>query len=138
MYAQNAQDLLTKIATVPALSASVGLSVGGQTPDPAMSKIPLPAAWVLLADDIAKDPDTGLIPMIQHLNLTYVVMIYLPYIGQSDLLTNQYPLLEAVRSAIHGTTAPSGFRWKYQKAKLVLINPGRIAYEQRYTLDAAA
>jgi hypothetical protein len=134
MYAENAQNLLALLETVPSLVNTSGLAVGGRAPDPAMSRIPLPSAWVILADDKPQDAETGSNPAGQAVHTTYVVMIYVPYINQSDLIANQLPLIESTVKAIRGQQSTSGTRWRYEGQKLALINPDRLAYEQRYSL----
>ncbi len=130
-----ATDIYTKLATVSVLAASAGFALGGKAPDPAMTKIPLPAAWVLLGSDEATEPETvGLVARNQVLRVEYVVMIYVPYLSQTDLINTQFPLLRAARAAIHSTTAPNGNRWSYKKQKLALVNVDRLAYEQRYVV----
>ncbi len=130
-----ASDLLTKLLAVPTMSG--GMAVGGKPPDPAMTKIPLPAAWVLLGEDKADDVETALVPQFQSLLITYIVMIYVPYLSQADLINTQLPLLRAARSAIHATQAPNSVRWKYASQKLALVNVDRMAYEQRYLVRAS-
>ncbi|OYV99040.1 MAG: hypothetical protein B7Z62_02055 [Deltaproteobacteria bacterium 37-65-8] len=132
-----ATDLVTKLETVTALATSSGMAVGGKAPDPALTKIPLPAAWVILGEDKADDIETGMIPTTQSVVITYIVMIYVPYLSQTDLINTQIPLMRAARSAIHATKAPNGNRWKYNGQKLALINVDRMAYEQRYTVRAS-
>lgn len=125
-----ASDLMTKLGAVTGLS--IGMALGGRDPDPSMTKIPLPAAWVLLAEDKPNDPETALVPTSQMLLVDYVVMAYVPYISQSDLINTEFPLLRAIRTAIHSTNSPNGNRWKYLGQRLVLANTDRLGYEQRY------
>lgn len=136
MIADNAKALIDLLRTVPALAQNVGLTLGGQTPDPSLSKIALPAAWVLHTGDKPTDPDDAIVPAVQGVRFHYVVAIYLPYVSQSDMLNVQFPLLEAVINAVRGQTAPSGHRFAYAGQRITLINPGRITYEQTYTLQA--
>lgn len=130
------QDLYTKLATVSALANSAGFAVGGKQSDPALTKIPLPAAWVLLGNDKPMDDETGLVPATQVLLVEYLVLVYVPYTSQSDLIGTQFPLLRSARTSIHATTAPNGYRWKYMGQKLVLVNPDRLCFEQRYAIRA--
>lgn len=134
MYTENAQNLLSLVETVPALVKTSGLAVGGRSTDPAMASIPLPSAWVILADDKPRDPETGSNPDGQVVITTYVVMVYVPYISQADLITNQLPLLESVMKAVRGKQSTSGQKWRYEGQKLTLINTDRLAYEQRYSV----
>lgn len=134
MYTENAQNLLALVETVPALVKTSGLAVGGRATDPAMASIPLPSAWVILADDKPRDPETGSNPDGQVVITTYVVMVYVPYISQADLIANQLPLLESVMKAVRGKQSTSGQKWRYEGQKLTLINTDRLAYEQRFSV----
>ena len=130
-----ALDLHTKLATVSALAASAGFAVGGRTSDPALTKIPLPAAWILMMKDEATEQDSlAVVSAQQVLKIEYGVMIYVPYTSQTDLISTQFPLLRAVRTAIHATSAPNGYRWKYKGQRLALINADRLCYEVRFEI----
>ena len=128
------QDLFSKLITVPAIANFASFTAGGGASDPAMTKIPLPAAWVLLAGDMPVDKESGAVPITQILQIEYVVMVLLPYTSQSDILNTQIPLLRAIRKSIHGTLAPNGFLWKYTGQKLAKLNPDRMGYEQRFVV----
>lgn len=130
-----AQDLLAKIGGIPALPA--GFAIGGRVIDPAMTQIPLPAAWILLGDDKPVDLEMGLVPLMQVTMISYIVMVYVPYTNQADLVNVQLPLLRTIRTAIHGTPSPTVDRWKYEGQRLVLVNTDRLAYEQKYCIRAA-
>ncbi|MHB1266289.1 MAG: hypothetical protein ACYCY2_01655 [Acidithiobacillus ferriphilus] len=138
--ANSAQDIFTKVSAIPALSASTGLTVGGQEPDPGLTKIPLPAAWVLFSD--ATNQNTGqlenLPPRLSNVLLQQTIMLHLPYKSQSDLITVQLPLLEAVINEIQGTTiGTSGVasqRWNFHSAKLAALNPDRLIYRVIFEL----
>lgn len=136
MLAECAQHILGQVQTVPVLANSAGMAVGGRDIDPAMTKLQLPAAWVVLTQDRSNDPMTGVNPGGQTLLLFYSVLIYVPYTSQSDLITNQLPLLESVIKAVHGVQAPHGHKWRYEGQRLVLVNPDRLGYEQRYSIPA--
>lgn len=126
-----AQDIFSKVSAIPALAQSTGLTVGGQEPDPGMTKIPLPAAWVLFSE--ATNQNVGqlenLPPRLSNVLLQQTIMLHVPYKSQSDLITNQLPLLESVIQAIQGTTVgPSDAasqRWNLHSVKLVAINTDR-------------
>ena len=75
-----------------------------------------------------------LVPATQIMLGTWAVTIFVPYVDDTDMLATQYPLLEAVRDAIHATDAPSGERWCYLGQKIALVYPDRLAYEQRYSV----
>ena len=135
MISENALDLIARVTSITAFANSASFTLGGHGVDPALVKIPLPAAWVLYRGDGQKeDSDEALVPGVGIMLSTWSVILYVPYAVQSDLLTVQFPLLESVITTIRGKTAPSGHRWRYDGQKLVNVLPDRIAYEQRYTL----
>lgn len=134
MYAENALNLLTLLETVPALAVNSGLAAGGRASDPSMIHIPLPCAWVIMADDKPNDPPTGSNPAGQVVSTDYIVMLHVPYTSQADLLANQLPLLEAAVTAVRGKQSAKGQKWRYSGQKLVLVNPDRLVYEQRYSV----
>lgn len=143
MIAENVGDFIAKLVTVPALANSSGLALGGKGVDAGLRQVALPCAWVMYAkDDADEEPfgsgghQPGLVASPGVMKVTISILIYLPYSDQVDLLTIQFPLLETVVKAIHGTRAPSGHRWRYLGQKLALVYPDRIAYEQHYTLTA--
>jgi hypothetical protein len=147
MIAENAEDLVARVTSVPALATSAGLALGGRGADPALTKIPLPAAWIMFGKDQVNEPPYGtsqsggfggMVPQIENIQQVFSVVIYVPYISQDDLLTTQYPLLESVIAAVRGNgrPAPSGHRWRYIGQKLAMVYPDRLAYEQHYTIDA--
>lgn len=136
MIAENAANLVGLIRSVPSLANSAGFAAGGKAPDPALTKIPLPAAWVLYIGDKPNEPSTGANPAGQTLTANFVVMLYIPYVSETDLETNQYPLLEAVIQSIRGQQAPKGMKWHYEGQRLASVNPDRLSYEQRYSLTA--
>ncbi len=127
-------DLYTKLTSVTALANAASFTAGGNAADPALTKIPLPAAWVLLSNDKPMDNETGVVPLTQVVLVEYTVLIYVQYTTQADLINTQIPLLRSARSAIHGTEGPNRNRWKYMGQKLVLVNPDRLAYEQQYAI----
>ena len=134
-----ANDLYAKVQAIPAIAAATGLAVGGKSPDPGMTKMTLPAAWILFeqaqstVDANSRLPSANL-PAL----LSYAVMLYIPYIGQQDLITNQLPLVELVAKTVHGTDAPTGQRWRFTTAKLVLVNPDRMGYRLTFLVDAGS
>ena len=143
MIAENAADLVARVKSIPALTNSAGLAIGGKAGDPSLLKIPPPVAWILFGGDQAdEEPYTassrtgpGMVPSVEVVLAIFRVLVYVPYINDDDLLTNQYPLLESVIRAIRGQQAPSGHRWRYLGQKLTLVYTDRLAYEQRYSLD---
>ncbi len=134
-----ASDLYTKVQVIPAIASATGLAVGGKTPDPGLSKMPLPAAWILFESATSTvDPSTPLPSTNLPALLSYAVMLYVPYIGQQDLIANQLPLVELVAKTVHGTTAPTGQRWRFSTSKLVLVNADRMGYRINFLLDAGS
>lgn len=151
MIAECAADLLARVQGVSALAERSSISLGGHSIDPGLLKIPLPAAWVMYGGD---QPDEapygtsgqggyGLVPAAQVMLSNWRVVVYVAYTSDADLLTNQFPLLEAVAKAVKTAVtdpsgdivAPSGHRWRYTGQKLALVYNDRLAYEQHYTLD---
>lgn len=140
MIAEIAADLVGKVRSVTAISTRSGLSLGGRSGDPGLLKIPLPAAWVTMKGDQVDErdythgPESGLVSKWQPMMATYAVTVFIPYLDDADLLATQYPLLRAISDAVHGTEAPSGYRWRYIGQKIALVYFDRLAYEQHYTL----
>lgn len=143
MIAEIAADLVARVKSVPALAASASLSLGGHGTDPALLKIPLPAAWVRYeGDSVDEAPYStssgggmAIIPESQLMLCMASVIIYLPYISEADMIDNQYPLLEEVIHAVHAQEAPSFYRWRYFGQKIALVANDRMAFQQRYTLE---
>ena len=134
-----AADLYTKIQAIPAIASATGLAVGGKTPDPGLTKMPLPAAWILFDGATSTlDPNSRLPSTNLPAVLSYAAMLYVPYIGQQDLIANQLPLVELVAKTVHGTDAPTGQRWRFSTAKLVLVNADRMCYRINFLLDAGS
>ena len=134
-----AHDLYTKIQAIPALASSTGLTVGGREPDPGLTQIPLPAAWILLSQFDNENLGTLLNrpPTVANVRALYGVMLYVPYKSQSDLIDNQLPLLEQVIAAIQGTpiaNTGASQRWSLQSGKLVLLNTDRLGYHLVFEL----
>ena len=136
--ANGVQDIFTKISALPALASSTGLTVGGHAPDPGMTKMPLPAAWVLFSE--ADNQNTGqllnLPPRQPNVLMQVTVMLHIPYTSQSDLIAVQYPLLESVVAAVQGTSVGTSqsARLNLHSVKLSALNPDRkifrIIFEQ--------
>lgn len=123
-------DIYTKIQTLPALASSTGLTLGGKEPDPGMTKIPLPAAWVLIpaADNMNIGDLENRPPSLANVRLQQSIFLHLPYISQTDLLANQVPLLESVVATVQGTSVGTagGPRWNLHSFKMAAINTDRI------------
>ena len=134
-----ANDLYTKVQAIPALASAAGLAVGGKESDPGMTKIPLPAAWILAHNGVTTLPPTdGQVKQKTTAQLVYVVMLYVAYTGQSDLINNQLPLLQSVISTVHGTDSPTGERWAFKDYKLTLVNTDRLAYQIQFMVNAGS
>jgi phage gp37-like protein len=136
MIAEQAQDLYSKIVSVPGLAGSVGLALGGKATDPNLAKVSLPAAWVVFTGDKPIEPDYPVVPKIQSVLVSFSVMVFVAYDSQSDLISNQYPLLDSCVTAVHGTDSPAGTRWKFEGRSCKLINPDRLGYELKFTVNA--
>ena len=138
MIAECAQDLFTKVQAITALASSTGLTVGGKSPDPGMTKVPLPAAWILADEGETTLPNSdGQVKRQVSALMGYSVMLYVPYISQTDMITNQLPLLQKVIHDVHGTDAPTGERWQFKRYKLRVANTDRLAYQITFLLDSA-
>ena len=151
MIAECAADLLARVQTVTALNGRTSLSIGGRSADPGLLKAPLPIAWVVFGGDQADEAPygsssqggPGMVPAMQTMLSNWRVVVYVPYTDDADLLTVQYPMLEAVAAAVKrtvtgtdgGVEAPSGHRWRYTGQKAAVLPNDRMAYEQHYTLD---
>lgn len=137
MIAKCAKDLYDKVQAISALASASGLAVGGKEADPGMTKIPLPAAWILAHSGVTTLPPTdGQVKQKTTAQLVYVVMLYVAYISQSDLITNQLPLLQTVISTVHGTDAPSGERWAFKDYQLTLVNTDRLGYRIQFMTNS--
>jgi hypothetical protein len=142
VIAELASDLLTKVQSVAGWSTTPALSIGGKSGDPGLIKIPIPAAWVRLHQDMPDIPgdryergaDSGLVTVNQVMGV-FAVTIFLPYTDDADILAVQFPRLEAVINAVHGTDAPIAMQWRYAGQLLKLVYPDRLAYEQHYTVN---
>jgi hypothetical protein len=142
MLAELATDLLEKVRTVTALADSVALTIGGKANDPDLTKIPLPAAWVVLrkeGKDTTPYDHTDSSGVVDELTIAaiWTVTVMVPYTNDEDMLGVQFPLLESVRKAIHKTESPSGFRWSYMNQRIALVYTNRLAYEQTYHVNLA-
>ena len=141
MIAQLGADILAKVKTVPALATQTGLTIGGHSQDPGLLKVSLPAAWIVMkGDQIDDDPSmthgasTGFVAFSQTMLAVWSVTVFVPYVDDNDLLTVQYPLLELVINAVHGT-ATIAHQWCYIGQKIALVFPDRLAYELRFSVN---
>jgi len=137
MIAECAKDLYTKVQSISALATSAGLAVGGREGDPGMTKVPLPAAWILAHNGVTTLPQTdGQVKQKTTAQMIFVVMLYVQYLGQNDLITNQLPLLQSVISTVHGTDSPSGERWAFKDYTLTMVNQDRLGYRINFMLNS--
>jgi hypothetical protein len=142
MLAELASDLLDKVKTIGALTDSTALTIGGKPQDPDLTKIPLPAAWVVLRKeekDTTPYGHTDPSGVVDELTIAaiWTVTVMVPYATDADMLDVQFPLLESVRKAIHNTDSPSGFKWSYMGQRIALVYTNRLAYEQTYHVNLA-
>lgn len=137
MISQAISDLYSKLQAIPALATGVGLVIGGQAPDPGMTKVALPAAWVVHEGATNTQAIAGALPpRVPTVHMGFYVLLLVAYTSQQDLIANQLPLLEQVILAIHGTTAPSGQRWFWKASKLQRLNADRLGYRIQFALDS--
>jgi hypothetical protein len=147
MLAELAADLLEKVRSVEALTNSAALTIGGKALDPDLTKIPLPAAWVVLrkeGKDVTPYERNDMSGVVDEYMLggIWTVTVMVPYLSDEDLLTTQYPLLESVRKAIHKNAvaieeADGAMRWAYMGMRIALVYTDRLAYEQTYHVNYA-
>jgi phage gp37-like protein len=142
MIAEMTQDLIDKLKEIApnpfgTTPTRVGLAVGGKNSDPMMVKVDRPAAWVMFVGDENIDPTERKItcnPVVRH---NFIVKIIIDYTTESDILAEQYPILDAVRTAIHASTGVKGSTWRYDGQQLEELTD-RMIYEQRYSLTVSA
>jgi hypothetical protein len=147
MLAELAADLLEKVRSVEALADSTALTIGGKAKDPDLTKIPLPAAWVVMrkeGKDVTPYERTDMSGVVDEYMLggIWTVTVMVPYLSDEDLLTTQYPLLESVRKAVHKEpvaieAADGSMRWAYMGMRIALVYTDRLAYEQTYHVNYA-
>jgi hypothetical protein len=141
MLAELASDLLAKVSAVPALEFKTSLTIGGKSADPDLTKIPLPAAWIVMrkeGKDVAPHERTDRSGVVDEYTLAgiWTVTVMVPYTTSEDLIDVQYPLIESVRKAIHKTEGPVGsMGWAYMGQRIALVYTDRLAYEQSYHIN---
>jgi hypothetical protein len=141
MLAELASDLLAKVQGIEALADRTSLTVGGKSQDPDLLKIPLPAAWAVMrkeAKDVSPYDHTDTSGMVDEYTLAgiWTVTVILPYTTDENMISEQYPLLESVRKALHKTeTADGAMRWAYMGMVLRMVYTDRLAYEQTYHVN---
>jgi hypothetical protein len=142
VISEHARDLRDKIIAVGGWQTTPGLALGGKSLDPGLIKLPIPAAWVVFDED---DPDmpednrergavSGLVT-VNQIQARFGVLLVLPYTDDDDMLDVQYPFMESVIVAVHGTDAPGGYRWRYAGQERRFVQPDRLAYLQHYAVD---
>jgi len=146
MIGEIGTDLLNRVRSVPSLASSTSFAIGGKATDPALKTIPLPACRLLFMNMYAdEDPRStgssrggGMVPADQVVIFDFRALLIVPYLDDTDILTVEFPLLNAVVDAIKDTSVPtaSGHRWRLLSQKLSFVYPDRLGFEQRYTIDA--
>jgi hypothetical protein len=136
-------DLLARVKTVPALSGSSSLTLGGKVDDATLQKILLPAAWVRFPKEVPDEQSythgsaSGVVHEAQPMLAFYSVVIFVQYTTDDDFANVQVPLLETVRDTVHAEQPdiPGVFAWRYAGSHIVRVFQDRLAYEQVYAVD---
>lgn len=131
-------NLAAKVQSIPSL-VNAKFTVGGRRDDPGLQKIPLPAAWMMLASDHRDEEPRNYTPnsavvSAQPMLAIFAVVVFVPYTDDDDLLNVELPLLASVTAAIHAQPADDEGvnKWCYLGQKKALVYPDRLAYEQLY------
>lgn len=136
--AQNLINLVKKTEGDPfgPNNLRVSMSMGGKEKDPLLNKVQRPAAWIIFTGDTnaSVSPRPSCAQMVQY---TFTVQILIDYTTDTDMLTKQLPILDAVRRSVHSVTGPQGNMWTYAGQQLTEMND-RLIYEQNYTISAIA
>lgn len=130
-----ATDLITKVKTVAALNQRVGITSGGSKNDPEMIQAPRPSAWIVFTGDVNTSP--GQPACEASLQLTFIVKVLLDYKNDTDILTNQLPILSQIQKTVHGSTAPNGMKWQYNGQSIEEMTD-RLVYAQQYSLNVSS
>ena len=137
MIAELAQDLITKIRTVPALGNRVGLAAAGGPTDPSMKTVPMPAVWVMYEGESPVSQEIRG-SHAEDVEVRFTAAVMISYVDQPDLLNNQLPTLEAIARSVSGKESTQfALRWKYQGAQLVEIFDDRLVYELSFMVSAS-
>lgn len=135
MIGELAQNLINSISTVTALGGRVGAVVGGTATDPTMSEAPVPFAWVVFGgDQPVGDIENG--KYYQQIKYSFSVVCAIEY-GQSetDLLTSQLSVLEAIQMAVRGTQGHKhSDLWEYEGQELQTVFPSRLVYNMQFSI----
>ncbi len=135
-----AADLLAKVRSITALALRTSLTLGGRTIDPGLVNVALPAAWVTHTAskpdqrDYTHGPESGFISASMQM-AEWAVILFIEYSTDDDMLNVQYPLLDELVLAVHGTLSPTGMQWRDAGRRISKIYPDRLAYEQNFTLS---
>lgn len=135
MIGSSAQDLVNRIRTIPEFGNRVSVTAGGKESDPMMYQGDYPKCWIVYrGDDNVSDVEGG--ECAVSVKAFYIVRILVQYGTQSDLLTNQFPLLETVISSVIGYTPTVGAtKWRYEGQTVTEIDDDRLAYDQLYSTE---
>ncbi len=142
MIADLSNDLLTAAKSIVSnkfgtTTKRVGLAVGAKSIDPTLQKVQMPAAWVVfIGDQNQSTSDQGECPAF--IKTEFIIKVFMEYTTESDLVTNQYPLLEELINTINARQGPIGAKkWKYEGQTLDELTGNRIVFDQRYSIVAA-
>jgi hypothetical protein len=139
MIAELSHDLVNRINAVPGLIGKAGIVLGGGVIDPDLIQSPPPFAWVIFNADKAVEADRqgygGQMGTVE-----FVVSIVVPYTNASDLYDVQFPMIEAVRKAIHAHQPEFGdntAKWRYagQVLKQFQQYKPALKYDQIYQIQ---
>jgi hypothetical protein len=142
MIGELSTDLLTAAKSITSnkfgtTTKRVGLAVGAKSIDPTLQKVQLPAAWiVMIGDQNQSNLDQGECP--SFIKTEFIIKVFMDYTTETDLITNQYPLLEELINTINGRQGPVGAKkWKYEGQTLDELTGNRVVFDQRYSIVAA-
>lgn len=142
MIGELSTDLLTAAKSIASnkfgtTTKRVGLAVGAKSIDPTLQKVQLPAAWiVMIGDQNQSNLDQGECP--SFIKTEFIIKVFMDYTTETDLITNQYPLLEELINTINGRQGPVGAKkWKYEGQTLDELTGNRVVFDQRYSIVAA-
>lgn len=128
-----AQDIVTRINTVPALQSRVGLAVGGTENDPVNRELPHPGVWILyVGDSLIANPEMNACNELIKLN--FVVKVITDYDDQSGLINTQLPLLHDIVQVVRGQEAVAGSKWLYEGQQMEQLTPERMVWAQNYSI----
>lgn len=130
-----AMDLFDKLNAVPAIVGKVGLAMGGGKADPMLATQPLPLAWPLFKGMYPTDPASAQNPTKQSMQCSFAVFVLVEYSGQQSRLMDSYRTLMQCVEAVRGTTAPSATKWKFEGMDWRQVNPDRLYFELRFSIN---